>query len=215
MAACQSTLISPPVKGWWLSPPPLHRTHQDALSRLHFSSIKQNSRKDTGRWSTALKQTPAPLWSPPTRLVELVSKATWTRRSPHKVVLPWSHFPNNTTVAALAVTWHSSDSSSRMGGDRLYPCCPCQQPSLNMVCFIQSRWGGRTRWRNRTKSVKLRGQKKCSIQSLAGTQAHDRGSSRKLSRCLTVCSRLIKRKIRQSGNQPTGNAALHLPGEHQ
>lgn len=127
----------------------------------------------------------------------------------------WSHFLNSTTVEALAVTRHSSASSSRMGGDRWYPCCPCQQPSLNITCFIQKRWGGRTRWRNRTTSVKLRGQKKCSTQSLAGTQAQGRGSSRKLSRCLTVCSRLIKRKIRQSGNQPTGNAALHLPGEHQ
>lgn len=172
-------------------------------------------KEDTGRWLTALKTDPSlPLESTHKACRTGVQSHVETAQ-PAQSGLSWSHLPYNTTVEALAVAWHSSASSSRMGGDRLYPCCPCQQPGLIIAYFIQRRWGGRTRWRNRTKSVKLRGQKKCSIQSLAGTQAHDRGSSRKLSRCLTVCSRLIKRKIRQSGKQPTGSAALHLPGEHQ
>lgn len=182
---CQSALVSPRVQAWWISPwSNTLLPWQEAHNGLQSSSIKWNSSKDIGRWLTAIKR-PQLFQSTHTDRKKNWCPKGWGHGTACTKRSSLSNFLDNSTVGALAVMCHSSAGSSGMGGDRLYPCCPCQQLNTNIsiTCFVRESWGGRVGWGRRTEPVELEVQRKHNVpfSRLAGTQVHDGGSSEILS----------------------------------
>lgn len=117
------------------------------------------------RWTTAIKRPQLLFGVHPHCQKNWCPKRRGHRAEPRTERLLWSHFPDNATVGALAMMCRSSAGSSGMHGDRLYPCCPCQQlnTSISITCFVRGSWGGRAGWGRRTELVELEVQRKHNV----------------------------------------------------